>query len=188
MTHKAQIRRGERGREAAAASNGAKREMWAWVMAAGEAAFTRLGWTAWTPPMANYRPGGRTEPHRRRASVCRRFRPPGRTPSGILSTKAGGCAPVAFRHWRTRKRPRPRAGRTWPLCNAKSAPAAFPARDYVRGLPDWFHSHLLTMDAAPAGCFKATRHGGLATHARSVNATRRAQKSCRSVIKSRRIR
>ena len=29
-----------------------------------------------------------------------------------------------------------------------------PARDYVRGLPDWFHSHLLTMDAALAGCLK----------------------------------
>ena len=30
---------------------------------------------------------------------------------------------------------------------------------------DWFHSHLLTMDAALAGWQKTTRHGGPATHA-----------------------
>ena len=35
-----------------------------------------------------------------------------------------------------------------------SAGRLAPARDYVRGLPDWFHSHLLTMDAALAGCLK----------------------------------
>lgn len=35
-----------------------------------------------------------------------------------------------------------------------SAGRLAPARDYVRGLSDWFHSHLLTMDAALAGCLK----------------------------------
>jgi len=35
-----------------------------------------------------------------------------------------------------------------------SAGRLAPARDYVRGLPDWFHSHLLTMDAALAGGLK----------------------------------
>ncbi len=35
-----------------------------------------------------------------------------------------------------------------------SAGRLAPARDYVRGLPDWLHSHLLTMDAALAGCLK----------------------------------
>lgn len=35
-----------------------------------------------------------------------------------------------------------------------SAGRLAPARDYVRDLPDWFHSHLLTMDAALAGCLK----------------------------------
>ena len=131
-------------------------------MAAGEAAFTRLGWTAWTPPHGEFialvdelnhtadaqafadgfaRLGAHTQRHFEHESrLMRACRFP--AIGEHESAHARVLGELAFMQRQVS------AGRLAPGARLCARPA------------DWFHSHLLTMDAALAGCLKATRHGG----------------------------